>query len=892
MKATFLARDSILDEAQAGALLLTVNKRLARQLRQAFDERMEQEGRLAWRTPEILSLDAWLKRTFTSFAEGWQFLGRFPALYLWERIIEEDIKVTGNDLLHTAKTAVQAAEAHQLLQDHGLEVETSNLTADQKAFCRWRRAYINKCAADRWVDTAGLLDFILPRIRDKQSVFPDNVLFVGFDDISPQLVALSQELMLACDGEARFISVLGETGILSMLSCQDRQAEVRAAALWARELLAAGETQIGVVVPDLPRYQRLIERIFTAEVDPRSLMDPGMEEGSFTLSLGDRASHKGLIFSALKILEPALRLSMDDASFLLRTPYLWGSQQEVFTRSRCEQGLRFLRKTEFSLARLESYCRSQTFSPCPHMADIWKTLREFRGEKLRQLPGAWATTFSRLLTAVGWPGERSLNSEDYQLYKAWQEKILPQLACLDGVSSPMLYGQAFNLLRRIASETVFQPEGPQSPLQIMGLLESAGLQFNHLWVMGLDEGSLPARARPNPFLPITLQVVHQMPHSSSERELDYANRVCSRLFQSAPHITLSYPQWEGDCLLRPSPFVAMVPPTNFPTVLSQDPVNVLHSAGIDLETLVDQTGPPLSEDEDVSGGTNLLRDQALCPFRAFAHHRLRIKVPQAGTLGVDAGTRGNLLHAVLEKFWSITCDHAGLVALSLEELSRRVETCVQEAASRFFPENDLDIPLFVQNLEKERVKRLVLLWLTDVEMSRVPFSVMAVESRQVVPVGPLSLEVRADRVDRLNNDSLVIIDYKTGRPELNGLLDRPLLEPQLAIYGLNSEKDSLDGVAFAILRSDECAFKGISRNEGILPRVESVGNCKSLIRQGVSDWNQLLQRWFEDLESFARDFAAGEAPVRPVHRIKACRYCDLHPLCRILEQDHTEEDVD
>ena len=893
MNPVFLERDMILDEAHKGALLLTVNKRLARQLRQAFDCRMAQKGLLAWRTPEILSLDAWLKRTFASLAEGHQFLGRFPALHLWERIIEEDVTTTGNDLLHTAKTAVQAAEAHQLLQDHGLDIEMSHLTADQEAFCRWRQGYEKICTDGHWVDTAHLLEFILLQLRQKQVSIPHNVLFIGFDDIPPQLFAFRHELARRYGCDARFVDVLGKPGRQSLLPCRDRQAEVRAAAIWARDLLAAGETNVGIVVPDLPRYQSLIKRIFPSEVDPQSRMNPGLEEGGFSLSLGERASDMGLVAAALKILEPGLSLSMDEASFLLRTPYLAGSQQEVYARSGCEQSLRFLRKTTISLARLEDNCRKPP-SPCPLMANLLKNLREFRSQPLRQLPGAWASAFSRLLSAAGWPGERTLNSQDYQLFKAWQEKILPQLASLDGISPPMAHGQALSLLRRIASETVFQPEGPQNPLQIMGLLESAGLQFNHLWVMGLNEDTLPPRARPNPFLPVSLQVAHQMPHANGERELDYAKRVCSRLLQSAPQIILSYPQWEGDCLLRPSPLVVNAPLAEMGFGQSHDPIRVLNSSGFDLESLVDQTGPPLAAEEVVGGGTNLLRDQALCPFRGFAHHRLRVKTPQAGALGIDPGTRGNLLHAVLEKFWLITRDHAGLVALSHDELGSRIDDCVNEVAPQFLTASDSDFPLFVQTLEKERLKKLVFLWLHSVEKERPPFAVEALESRQRVLVGPLSLEVRGDRIDRLYDDSLVVIDYKTGRPDLNELLDRPLLEPQLAIYALNPGIDasSLAGVAFAVVRNDECAFKGITRDEDVLPRVDSVGNCKILVRQGVADWHQLTHRWLEDLEGVAQAFAAGEASVRPVDESRACRYCDLQPLCRILEQKHAEEEVD
>jgi hypothetical protein len=43
--------------------------------------------------------------------------------------------------------------------------------------------------------------------------------------------------------------------------------------------------------------------------------------------------------------------------------------------------------------------------------------------------------------------------------------------------------------------------------------------------------------------------------------------------------------------------------------------------------------------------------------------------------------------------------------------------------------------------------------------------------------------------------------------------------------------------------------------------------------------------WRAAVERLAGEFASGHAAVDPKSRLKTCRECDLHALCRIYERD-------
>ena len=70
-------------------------------------------------------------------------------------------------------------------------------------------------------------------------------------------------------------------------------------------------------------------------------------------------------------------------------------------------------------------------------------------------------------------------------------------------------GEAIALWHTMGRETLFQAESPDTPIQILGPLESTGLTFDALWLLGLDDYNWPPAPQSNPLLPNRLQRVHR-----------------------------------------------------------------------------------------------------------------------------------------------------------------------------------------------------------------------------------------------------------------------------------------------------------------------------------------------------------------------------------------------
>jgi RecB family exonuclease len=174
------------------------------------------------------------------------------------------------------------------------------------------------------------------------------------------------------------------------------------------------------------------------------------------------------------------------------------------------------------------------------------------------------------------------------------------------------------------------------------------------------------------------------------------------------------------------------------------------------------------------------------------------------------------------------------------------------------------------------------------DRARPPFAVVALEQPCTARIGALTLEMRPDRVDRLADGSLAVIDYKTGvNAEVRAWLDeRPRL-PQLPAYVQALGAERVGAVAFARVRSGDTGYAGVARAAELFPGLKVPG-AKGGPR-GFATWEALLAEWQRRLEALAAEYAAGDARLA-LNPSQACSYCHLGALCRIGETDASDAD--
>lgn len=890
---------STFEALKSGATLLTAGQRLAQHLQGEYGARMAAQGVTVWSSPDILTWKAWTERLWeqslglvsTDSAEsGRSLLSPAQELKLWEGIIRRS--PWNNALLQVYATARLARAAWQLSAAWRLS-PTHAANEDARAFGEWAQEFNTLCHRRAWQDRARLPDEIAAAFESGALPAPASLLLAGFDELTPQ--------------QQHLFKILGEHGTpivrlespaplarAQRLACQSAEEEISLAARWARRQLESGQVaRIGIVVPDLAARRAAVLRIFDDVLMPAAVLPAAHAPvRPYNLSLGRALSEYPVIHTALLVLEFGTgELNYEQAGSLLRAPFLAGAETELSRRALLDVRLRRLGESRVTIRLLRRLAQETDADQVPraHAAPLLAQLLKVWHDAVqalprRQLPSAWAEHFARLLQLSGWPGERTLDSEEYQTVEAWRE-LYSTLSSLDIVVGETDYREALTTLRRLAAERVFEPQTPAVPIQILGTLEAAGLSFDALWVMGLHDGVWPASPRPNPFLPLELQRAHGLPHASAERELGFARLLTQRLLAAAPQVIVSYPLRDGNEDLRPSPLIVALPATDLATLalpVAASCMQAIHAAH-HLEELEDSRAPALVPGVYVPCGTSVFRDQAACPFRAFTHVRLAARALDEPEPGLDALARGRLLHEVMHAVWQELKSQANLLGYTDESLHELVRAAVRRTLHAAAEKRRATFTERFLALEEWRLTALVRAWLA-VEKQRAPFTVVMTEQKDRLSFGGIAIDAVVDRVDALADGERVIIDYKTGNAEVRQWFgDRPE-EPQLLLYGAASDVP-VAAVLFARLRTNALNFTGVARREGIVPGVPAFAATKEAAALAATQpWDALFTQWRRVLETLGEAFRLGEARVDPKDGPRTCEYCDLKSLCRIHER--------
>ena len=902
-------QDLLFDALESGATVVTVNHRLARDLRSRFNFRQLEHGLAAWRTPSIASFDAWCESLWNDCVDaGAHAALRLPGsaqeAALWERIVDESPE--GHGLIQTSRTAAQALEAWHLAADWAIAVPLATdegLNDDCRAFARWAGRYAAELEARGWIDRARLPARLADALVSGTLDAPQRVWLAGFEELTPQQAALVEAMRAAGATIERYVPPAHEAEILA-LALDDADAELRSAARWARALLERGEIgTIGVVVPGLQQARARVDAIFADYLMPSAVLPDRVESTRpYNISSGRPLGDYPIVATALIALELcAGAVPIERVGALLRSPFLGGAEAELSSRALLDARLRRNGRTAVAASEIRAVAtemhravvgeperpRAHASQDLANRLDAVRSACENITPATALAPSQWAATFAAALSALGWPGERPVSGDERQALEKWWE-LIATYATLDGVVADERAHGAVRRLARMAAGTDFQPRTDQAPVQILGTLEAAAMRFEHLWITGMHDEEMPATPKPNPFLPIRLQRTHRVARASAERELEFARSVVDGLLAAAPYVIVSHPLSDGDRPLVPSPLVAHLaaqPAGELEWEAAEHLSTIIHASG-ERESLRDESGPPIAQGAPVHGGTSILKDQAACPFRAFANHRLGARPFERPSPGLDAMERGKLMHEILENFWTERKTHAALVALGEEGLDERIAWHVDRAVRNFARLHPETFSERFAAIERTRLTRITRTWLRTERLRR-PFTVVGIEQSETVIVGGITMSVRIDRIDELDDGRRIFIDYKTSRPAWRKWFgDRPD-EPQLPIYATTCRE--VAAVLFVQLKPDEAKFIGIACEDGIVPGVRAFAG---LPEAEIGTWEEIGPHWARTLEAIGRRFLNGEAAVAPKEPNQTCRYCEVGPLCRVRDMNAVDGELE
>ena len=881
-----------------GGIVVTASERAARSLTADFHRARRAEGLSAWPAPSVHDWQSFVRSAWDERSlDGRMVLTAFQEQSIWARIVND----AAPDAVRLAgagdRLATLAMEAHHLLCAYAPQWldDRARVDWDQDAgaFSAWLAAFNAACRDGNFMSVARL-PLELTHLLQTNAVQRPPLLLAGFDRTSPA----QQQCFRAwnADDALREAPLGAAAAQREFHTAADRAAELAACALWAKARLAASpQARLLVVTQDASERRGEIERAFLRR-GGTSKNSSGTAAG-FEFSLGVPLNQIALVRGALLLLHWLVEsIAENELDWLLSSGLLAAAPEEAralmaFMRALRRHGLARTRWT------LDEFLRQRTGTELP---DAWKAriamvrarLQEFARQP--QAAATWAEFVPHLLALAGWPGAMrgsGLTSAEFQATRRWQS-ALEECASLGFDGRLMTWSDFLVAIERGAGETLFAPESQEAPILIAGPAESAGLTADGLWFMGVSEDAWPASGAAHPLLPVAIQRQSRMPHASALADWDLASAMTSRLLSSAPEVHFSYSRQGEAAECRPSRIVQNVvgPPRPLPSdLLPQADFSPLLLAFDDTRQIAFRLG-------ETAGGATLLSTQSQCPFRAFAHARLDAQPWQPAEAGLTAAERGLLLHEALHSIWG-GAPHGVRSQQELQGHLDRLEDFVEFHVRRVLQQKTpvrarQCMPQRYLELEAPRLVSLLTEWLRY-EAKRVPFTVLETEYDTRPAVAGLALKVRMDRVDRLNDNSLLVIDYKTGvvSPQ-SWELPRPedVQLPLYATFALDVDPESVGGLAFAQIRPDK-KKEFLGRVKSATDTLNSRLNKNSaLVRNALTDAD--LLQWRACIVQLAEDFLAGRAEVDPLDPPNTCARCGLQALCRIQENPSQSDEGD
>lgn len=827
---------------QNKTILVTPNARLAKFFKEKLSALQEKE---VWPSPNIFPLQSWMeilwnKHCTMTASTSTKLLSDVQDSYIWQNIVKKH----SSSLFSPSEFSKKVQQAWQYCIAWKVEIFSDQFEANNeiKFFKKLVKEYMNE--RGHRITKIELIPNIIALIKQSKLTINKEIIFLSFDDLTPVQKELINALNDYTQSTITFYDEPAQSSGAQLFHAQTPQQELDTVINWIAKYKTTHK--IGVVIPDIQSRRQQIELKLLEHFRPNE----------FNISMGRPLLEYPLIQSAITLLSLNEEIMpLNTLHFLCYSSHIGGFSKEKHLRHN------LYLKTASSTEKVLFV--SSIINKIDPSSRFHKSLLNYfhlLGKQKKLILAEWQNIFILGLDLFGFPGDNTLNSQEYQLHIKLMQ-ALKELTTIDIKKSKYTRIEAIQIFSWHLSKIIYQPKAAEVNIHIMGFLESLGLHFDKLWVMGMDEKQIPQATSPSPFIPLDIQKQKQMPHACEEREFNLAKKHITRLIQSSSQTIFSYVKESDGAILSPSCFLE--------TLQAYQPVNIKNEEPLFLQTYKQEyIFPPVSKNLN-TGGTSLLREQANCPFRAFAKFRLKINEPRETVDGLDNLDKGILIHNIFEQLWGEIKTHEKLITLyKSDQLNKIIEAVVNSALTNLEKRKPYTFNKLYKVLELSRIKKIINNYL-KLEMARPPFEVIATEQESSFKIGKLSINIRLDRIDRLENGDWITIDYKTGSPSLSAWFDERGSEPQLPIYALAEKK--IKALMYAQLKQREIKNKGISQDqidvEGVYP----------IEKKYKLTWSEQLDKWQLILENLSKEIEVGQ--IMPIENNKLCNTCPFDILC-------------
>ena len=454
------------------------------------------------------------------------------------------------------------------------------------------------------------------------------------------------------------------------------------------------------------------------------------------------------------------------------------------------------------------------------------------------------------------------------------------------------------MVRQFTAGLIIPYEGePLEGLQIMGTLETRGLDFENLIICSFNEGTFPKKSMKNSFIPYNLRKAFELPTAENQDIISSYNFY--RLIQRARKIYFLYDsRSEGGQTGEVSRFVYQLKyhyGINFKEKNITYDIHFPDSKSISIEKTTDvlakldrflDTHP-----EGKALSASSLNNYIDCPLKFYFSQVEKVEQPDEIEENIEANMFGTLLHEVMENIYK---PYKGKLVQTadLDEILKNpiyIDQLIRRSfAKNYFQKKDENITLEGNYLLVGKVIEKYIRQILTYDKTQTPFTYIDSEmtDHYIQPIFNSERSVRLkgiiDRVE-MKEGVVRVIDYKTGYGDLK-------FKDLDEVFEHNNDKRPkyiLQTFLYSLL------YRKYAENETIIPLIYYIKNIFK------SDFDtELTQKpeknaplRVEDFGIYEEDFKAKlktlleeiynpAIPFVQCEQTTPCAYCPFNEICR------------
>lgn len=466
------------------------------------------------------------------------------------------------------------------------------------------------------------------------------------------------------------------------------------------------------------------------------------------------------------------------------------------------------------------------------------------------------------------------------------------------------------LLNQVIQSTSIPFHGePAVGVQVMGVLETRNLDFDHLLILSCNEGNMPKGVNDTSFIPYSIRKAHEL--TTVDNKVAVYSYYFHRLLQRATDITILYnnavsngnagemSRFMLQIMVESNHAIAKKALQSGQTPAVCNPREVKKSGHI-MDNLLARFD--LSRNPQALLTPSAINRYMRCQLQFYYNYVCNIKELQDDDEGLDNRVFGNIFHLAAQYIYEQLSSRQDVITPSALKSLLSQPAAIERAVDSAFNSELFKIKSGrVRATEYnglQLINRAVIIMylrrLIEIDLKQAPFSIVGLEEDVrrdfVIQAGGSTISTtiggRVDRIDRISDgagERLRVVDYKTGGKKIKPLPD---IE---AVFDPSRLKDHSDYYLQAMLYS-LIAGESAQLNPANLPVSPALLFIQHTAgddydptlcfgKAPITDVMEHRDRFSEQIKEKVNDMFNPDIPFVPTADDNICKTCPYAAIC-------------